>query len=156
MTTEPVKTCFKCGQEKPLSEFYEHPGMADGHLGKCKECAKRDARENYANKRKQYSEYERQRFKKPERKAATLATQRRRRAAHPEKEAAYNAVHRALRSGKLKRQPCKYCGSPDTQAHHADYSKPLEVEWVCFKCHREHEHGQTVVAVAPSRVHLNL
>jgi ribosomal protein S27AE len=49
-------------------------------------------------------------------------------------------VGRAVASGRLVRQPCR-CGSTRTQAHHNDYSKPLEVEWLCAPCHRT-EHAK--------------
>jgi hypothetical protein len=50
---------------------------------------------------------------------------------------AYNALRRALRSGDLVRQPCKKCGAEKTHAHHHDYGKPLDVEWLCSRHHRE-------------------
>ena len=138
-----TKTCFKCGIEKPIDKFYKHPQMADGHLGKCKVCTKLDVSNNYASKREQYAEYERKRFQNPERKEAALESQRRRRRKFPEKASAYATVSYAVKNGRLERQPCEICGDTQSQAHHSDYSKPLDVRWLCFKHHRE-LHGQVV------------
>lgn len=57
---------------------------------------------------------------------------------NPEKRTAHNKVAYALRVGKLVRQPCEKCGSTHrVHAHHDDYSKPLEVRWLCPKHHAE-------------------
>lgn len=46
-------------------------------------------------------------------------------------------VYYALKTGKLKRPDhctrCKIKGKP--YGHHEDYSKPLEVIWLCRGCH---------------------
>lgn len=136
------KICFKCNIKKSLTEFYKHPKMADGHLNKCKECSKLDVKKNYRDNIDDKKEYERDRFQDKDRKEYCLNQQRKNRKANPEKYKARTAVSNALRDGKIKRKPCIYCGSEKSQAHHDDYSRPLDVKWVCFKCHRKHEHNQ--------------
>lgn len=70
-----------------------------------------------------------------------------------EKVNAGHKVTRAVRSKKLLRPDhCPDCGAPGAftrngkstiQAHHSDYSKPLDVSWKCVRCHRaEHRRLQ--------------
>jgi hypothetical protein len=136
-----TKTCFKCGIEKSIDEFYRHPKMKDGHAGKCKECNKIDVRENYALRREQYAAYEQVRYQRPGRRAAAAVYQRKTRAANIPAYHAKGKVNNAIRDGKLTRKPCKVCGLPNAQAHHEDYSKPFDVMWLCRKHHLE-RHGK--------------
>lgn len=39
-----TKKCFKCNEDKPLSNYYKHSGLSDGHLNKCKLCTRKDTR----------------------------------------------------------------------------------------------------------------
>lgn len=141
LTETPSKACFKCHEVKPLTEFYVHKMMADGHLNKCKECTKKDTKTRFVEKREEVREYDKLRESFPERKAKKAEYQRRRRARNPEKNKARAAVGDAVHSGRLIPMPCEACGSLSVQAHHDDYSKPLDVRWLCFKHHRE-VHGQ--------------
>ncbi len=53
-----------------------------------------------------------------------------------EKSRARALVNSAIRRGKLEKQVCSLCGAK-AQAHHRDYSKPFEIEWLC-----QVHHGQ--------------
>lgn len=48
---------------------------------------------------------------------------------------AHGLVRSAIKSGRLKRKPCEECGAAEAHAHHDDYSKPLDVRWLCRKHH---------------------
>jgi hypothetical protein len=54
---------------------------------------------------------------------------------HIIKHSANLKVASAIRRGELKRQPCEICGNPKAVAHHEDYGKPLDVNWLCRSCH---------------------
>ena len=41
------------------------------------------------------------------------------------------------RRGKLLSEACA-CGSMDVEMHHDDYTKPLQVTWMCRACHLAH------------------
>lgn len=49
---------------------------------------------------------------------------------------ARNRVRDLVWRGKMKKQPCEVCGCAESQAHHSDYSKPLDVSWLCAKHHK--------------------
>lgn len=136
-----MKTCSKCCETKPLDSFYAHPKAKDGLLAKCKDCHKADVRKNYAEKRPQYQAYEAERNATEKRREHRRAAGKRHYWSNHEKARARAELKRAVREGRVQRKPCQVCGDPRSDGHHHDYSKPLDVEWMCFKCHRA-EHGQ--------------
>jgi hypothetical protein len=78
---------------------------------------------------------------------ANMRYKRRADAAHPTHVAARKAVQQAVKRGDLVRLPCEVCGSPKSAGHHDDYSKPLEVRWLC-RTHHDELHAAERQAIA--------
>ena|SRR3990167_3733054 len=59
---------------------------------------------------------------------------------------ARRAVLYAVKVKKLARGRCRDCSRVKTEAHHEDYSKPLEVTWLCRRHHnKQHEKNKNIV-----------
>lgn len=131
-----MKTCFKCQQSKPQTEFYKHAAMADGRLGKCKECAKADVIRHRQENWERVRAYDRLRASQPHRVATRARVVGGYVEKYPGRIKANNAVNNAVRDGRLKRQPCWVCGEKAV-AHHPDYDRPLDVVWLCQPHHKQ-------------------
>jgi hypothetical protein len=155
MPSSDYKRCKTCGEEKPLEEFYRHKRTKDGRNTECKECTKRravawqNANPVQAAKRKQrWVGENREKVAETKRRWAAKYPERvrensrRMREQHPEKVYARMTLNNAVRDGLIvKPKTCAACGvEPEPRelhGHHHDYSKPLEVEWLCRGCHVE-------------------
>lgn len=138
-----MKRCKACGQEKAIDEFYAMPQNSDGLMGKCKACWVEQVKERRRTD-PSVREYDRKRAKTPARKAKARRVTIKWREKHPEAYRAQTKVGNAIRDGKLFKGPCAECGETEgVHAHHADYSKALEVAWLCPLHHHRHhaEHG---------------
>ncbi|MBA3589680.1 hypothetical protein [Methylibium sp.] len=145
------KRCFKCLCIKPLVEFYAQAKMADGHMNKCKNCTKADVIKHRRANLERVRAYDRLRGSMPHRVAARkaysktaeglVAHARARRVSairFPERHQARIALGNAVRDGRIKPWPA--CAIADCEhkpeGHHPDYSRPLDVVWLCNEHHR--------------------
>lgn len=127
-----MKRCSRCKATLPLAEFNRCSAAPDGLQWMCRRCqvvANRQAR--YRNPERAKRDWRRQNA--------------RRRDAAPEKQRVHQVVARAIKRGELVRPAqCAECGREGRiEAHHEDYSRPLDVVWCCPRCHARAE-GRTL------------
>ena len=58
---------------------------------------------------------------------------------HPERYKARQLAQYAVKSGKIEKEPCVVCNSQESEIHHEDYSKPLDIFWFCRKHHLDRD-----------------
>ena len=140
-----MKRCTKCDLKKELNEFYKSNKNNDGYHNSCKVCWKKQRSECYVKNREKVrkqcreyyvknSEYLREKYRGQKK---TLEQVQRWRNENPEKYKAHYTVSNALARNIIKKkESCEVCNSKTKlHAHHKDYSKPLEILWVCAFCH---------------------
>lgn len=147
-----MKVCRECQTERPFSDFYKHPRMADGHLNKCIACVKKRVGKHREENIERIREYDKQRGNEPHRVEARkqyMQTDAGRQAKkrgmdayrkrHPMIYASHIISQKAVTNGLLvKASNCSACDSPEKiEGHHDDYTKPMEVRWLCEGCHKE-------------------
>lgn len=145
-----AKRCKDCGESKPLEDFHRCKNNKDGRKGKCKTCSA--ATWQKANREHGAARSKRWRERHPEKAAASTKRwwaknaqrkdeyNKRYRERYPEKHRARQAIANAVVEGRIvKPDRCEDCDArtarADLHGHHTDYSKPLEVDWLCRTCH---------------------
>lgn len=135
-----TKICGKCKQEKPVSDFY--PSKRDGYRSRCKLCHREDCKE-YA-KTGYWSRYNREYFRKPEVKKH-INNYRREYNKRPDvriKVLARWYTKNEIKTSRVRREPCAFCGREQVEAHHKDYTQPLLIVWLCASCHHQIHQAQ--------------
>lgn len=110
----------------PLSDFYKHPRMADGHLNKCKVCTKKDVKKDYDRKSKDAAWVERERLRGRE-KYQRLGYKDKYFCNKTQRE-----LHPICVRRKLKKLNIDVQGK---EAHHWNYNKPKSVILLSRKAH---------------------
>jgi hypothetical protein len=145
-----TKQCRWCLEVKSLDSFYKNRRMSDGHLNKCKVCFLRDCSLRRERDIERIREYDRNRPNHKERMAINKKYRHkksnRKQVAvkklewawrNKDKRHTHSLTATAVRNGVITKRCCEACGALDTEAHHEDYSKPLDVVWLCDKHHKQ-------------------
>ena len=110
-----MKICSSCHQKKAFDFYHKDKNTNSGYSTYCKSC-KKEKDKIRQKTRVLNKDVWRKKF--------------------PERKNAHAKVFRALVSGKLIKQPCLMCGE-SAEAHHPDYSRPLDVVWLCQTHHKQ-------------------
>lgn len=139
---QPYRICRRCGDT-----FSPTDRDLIKNQYRCRGCAKaetkaRDARLPSRSGSKTWAPEKRDAFKatyklRPgvKERIAALARERARDPQERAKNECRRKTRQAIADGRLRRGACERCANPKTDAHHDDYTKPLDVQWLCRACH---------------------
>ena len=142
-----MRRCKPCGVEKELTSenFYRDKNKSRGYEYTCKDCRKK--RDKEKPKRDSSGYYERYVKGNPSKVREYVERNRKHQEKYREEyklsSRCRSAVYMAIKKGILMRpDECEWCGKSKKriEAAHYDYSKPLDVKWLCSSCHKKWDH----------------
>jgi hypothetical protein len=141
------KQCAGCGVPKPLTAFYRQAAGTFGTSPQCKECRLTYFRATQDDYRKRKSARRKVSSASPAEAARVRRAAANYAAKYPEKAKAKRLIRDAIVRGEIAvPQFCSQCGSSGVrprhgaraiQGHHDDYTRPLDVRWLCHSCHAD-------------------
>lgn len=165
------KICTVCCESLDLSLFYNQKAGKHGRMARCKCCVNKKNKEwannnrervnqhkrNYRDNNKEKADESKQKwlsknknhhkdYYKRNREKLIERTKERFRL-NPIKVSARAAVTYAIKAGNIiKPDQCELCERhARLEAHHCDYSKKLDVMWICRKCHVDwHKNNEAI------------
>jgi hypothetical protein len=152
-----AKSCSVCRKSKPLEQFERDSRKPSGHGSRCLACRREWHRSNpqvhfaYTERNRQARAELRRKSRKPGESRLRYLKDRSER---PEKVVARQTLNNAIAAGTVaKPDMCSDCRATGVRihGHHADYAKPLEVEWLCQRCHGK-VHRRPVVRAVEARI----
>lgn len=131
-----TKVCSFCNEVKDYSEFHKSKRSVGGVNSCCKECKLKKDKGIFEKSREKRLHQMDEHYQNN--KESYFERNKRMEEIYPEKHKAREITSNAIFQGKLIKRPCEFCGEVEVQAHHQDYLKPLEVNWLCIKCHKKY------------------
>ena len=155
-----AKTCRRCGEQKPPSAFHLDPHGRDGLHAVCRPCRRSQEIARYQTEAELHKARSRAWSAKNRQRRADY--QREWSAANREKKLRYAAAWKARNPGfdkigsparakvrwavkrgdLVKAAACQWCAGQPVEAAHSDYTKPLQVLWLCRPCHRRWDRAE--------------
>ncbi|MFH1997227.1 MAG: hypothetical protein ABII94_00855 [Patescibacteria group bacterium] len=134
------RQCKKCKEIKiKESDFYFAHSNHDGYNMVCKQCCGIYKQKRYYKKRKEILAYQKAYLKKrrkiPEIQIKIKAYEKKYYKENKIKCLARAKLRKCVKNGKIKKMACEICNYSLSEGHHFDYSRPLDVVWLCKKHH---------------------
>ena len=147
-----MKKCSSCGDIKAFDLFQKRSASRDGLTSSCDSCLKIRDRARYINERSYRLERHKIYMLSEKGKQSHKESVEKWQANNKEKRAAHILLGSAIKQKKITKAPCAKCGELKVEAHHEDYSRPLDVTWLCQPHHKARHKEMVILGIDPLEI----